>query len=85
MAPGGRTGPEHPGPCKSVEEAGAPCDHCTYFASLNLTALGAAAQLGGAGVWLDVAWEYTERWRHQQHVRDTVGRPGSRPNLAIIA
>jgi hypothetical protein len=27
-------------------------------------------------VWLDVAREYTERWVHQQHIRDAVGRPG---------
>lgn len=31
---------------------------------------------GPAPVWLDVAREYTERWLHQQHVRDAVGRPG---------
>jgi uncharacterized protein (TIGR03083 family) len=29
-----------------------------------------------APVWLDVAREYTERWLHQQHVRDATGRPG---------
>jgi hypothetical protein len=29
-----------------------------------------------APVWLDVAREYTERWHHQQHIRDAVGRPG---------
>jgi len=27
-------------------------------------------------VWLDVAREYTERWLHQQHIRDGVGKPG---------
>jgi uncharacterized protein (TIGR03083 family) len=26
--------------------------------------------------WLDVAREYMERWVHQQHIRDAVGRPG---------
>ena len=26
--------------------------------------------------WLDVAREYTERWVHQQQLRDAVGRPG---------
>ncbi|HEX8696125.1 MAG TPA: maleylpyruvate isomerase family mycothiol-dependent enzyme [Longimicrobium sp.] len=29
-----------------------------------------------SAMWLDVAREYTERWLHQQHVRDAVGRPG---------
>jgi hypothetical protein len=29
-----------------------------------------------APVWLDVAREYTERWLHQQHIRDAVARPG---------
>jgi uncharacterized protein (TIGR03083 family) len=27
-------------------------------------------------VWLDVAREYTERWVHQQQIRDATGRPG---------
>jgi hypothetical protein len=27
-------------------------------------------------VWLDVAREYTERWVHQQQIRDALGRPG---------
>ena len=31
---------------------------------------------GSAPVWLDVAREYMERWVHQQHIRDAVGRPG---------
>jgi uncharacterized protein (TIGR03083 family) len=26
--------------------------------------------------WLDAAREYTERWLHQQHIREAVGRPG---------
>jgi len=29
-----------------------------------------------APVWLDVAREYTERWLHQQQIRDAVGIPG---------
>ena len=29
-----------------------------------------------APIWLHVAREYTERWVHQQHIRDAVGRPG---------
>jgi uncharacterized protein (TIGR03083 family) len=27
-------------------------------------------------VWFDVAREYTERWHHQQQIRDATGRPG---------
>jgi hypothetical protein len=26
--------------------------------------------------WFDIAREYTEKWLHQQHMRDAVGRPG---------
>ena len=50
-----------------------------YFSSLDMTALGMAVDWAGpnpAPVWLDVAREYTERWVHQQHIRDAVGRPG---------
>lgn len=50
-----------------------------YFAGLDLTALGMPVDWVGpqpAPVWLDVAREYTERWVHQQHIRDAVGRPG---------
>jgi uncharacterized protein (TIGR03083 family) len=50
-----------------------------YFRSLDLNALGMPVDWAGpepAPVWLDVAREYTERWVHQQHIRDAVGRPG---------
>jgi uncharacterized protein (TIGR03083 family) len=50
-----------------------------YFASLDMTALGMPvdwADPAPAPVWLDVAREYTERWVHQQHIRDSVGKPG---------
>jgi uncharacterized protein (TIGR03083 family) len=50
-----------------------------YFASLDGRALGGAVTWAGPGpapVWLDIAREYTERWHHQQHIRDAVGRPG---------
>jgi len=50
-----------------------------YFASLDLSAYGEAVSWAGlspAPVWLDVAREYTERWLHQQHIRDAVGKPG---------
>lgn len=51
----------------------------TYFAHLDLRATGGPVDWAGPGpapVWLDVAREYTERWVHQQHIRDAVGRPG---------
>jgi uncharacterized protein (TIGR03083 family) len=49
------------------------------FRSLDLMAMGMPVDWAGsepAPVWLDVAREYTERWVHQQHIRDAVGRPG---------
>jgi uncharacterized protein (TIGR03083 family) len=52
---------------------------CEYFASLDPYALGGPVSWAGpepAPVWLDLAREYTERWHHQQHIRDAVGRPG---------
>lgn len=51
----------------------------TYFAHLDVDAAGMPVDWAGpepAPVWLDVAREYTERWHHQQHIRDAVGRPG---------
>ena len=50
-----------------------------YFRSLDLMAVGGPVDWAGpapAPVWLDVAREYTERWVHQQQIRDAVGRPG---------
>ena len=50
-----------------------------YFASLDPYAIGDAVSWAGpapAPVWLDVAREYTERWVHQQHMRDAVNKPG---------
>lgn len=47
--------------------------------SLDLFALGVPVDWAGpepAPIWLDVAREYTERWLHQQHIRDAVNRPG---------
>ena len=49
--------------------------------SLDLEAIGEPVSWAGpapAPVWLDVAREYTERWVHQQQIRDAVGRPGQR-------
>jgi uncharacterized protein (TIGR03083 family) len=50
-----------------------------YFASIDLTAPGETVSWAGpdpAPVWLDVAREYTERWTHQQQIREATGRPG---------
>ncbi len=50
-----------------------------YFQGLDPFALGGSVGWVGpepAPVWLDQAREYTERWHHQQHIRDAVGRPG---------
>jgi hypothetical protein len=49
------------------------------FATLDTFALGGPVTWAGpepAPRWLDLAREYTERWHHQQHIRDAVGRPG---------
>ena len=50
-----------------------------FFASLDPFSVGFAVDWAGpqpAPVWLDLAREYTERWHHQQQIRDAVGRPG---------
>jgi len=52
---------------------------CDYFNSLDPYAMGEPVDWAGpepAPVWLDLAREYTERWHHQQHIRDAVGKPG---------
>ncbi|MFY9572704.1 MAG: maleylpyruvate isomerase family mycothiol-dependent enzyme, partial [Blastocatellia bacterium] len=52
---------------------------CAYFRSLDPYALGVPVDWAGsepAPVWLDLAREYTERWHHQQQIRDAVGKPG---------
>ena len=50
-----------------------------YFQSLDPYALGGPVDWAGPGrapVWLDLAREYTERWHHQQQIRDALGQPG---------
>jgi uncharacterized protein (TIGR03083 family) len=50
----------------------------TYFSSLDLTAVGGPVSWAGpdpAPVWFDVAREFTERWHHQQQIRDATRRP----------
>ena len=52
---------------------------CEYFSSLDPFAIGGPVDWAGperAPVWLDIAREYTERWHHQQQIRDAVARPG---------
>jgi uncharacterized protein (TIGR03083 family) len=50
-----------------------------FFASLDPFELGVPVSWAGpdpAPHWLDLAREYTERWHHQQHIRDAVSKPG---------
>ena len=50
-----------------------------YFKSLDPYAMGDPVSWAGplpAPIWLDLAREYTERWLHQQHIRDAVEKPG---------
>lgn len=51
-----------------------------YFASLDPsgTAVFPVAWAGESASqnWFDIAREYTERWHHQQQIRDAVGQPG---------
>ena len=50
-----------------------------HFRSLDFDAIGGPVDWAGpepAPVWLDVAREYTERWSHQQQIRDAVDKPG---------
>jgi uncharacterized protein (TIGR03083 family) len=52
---------------------------CQYFAQLDPDDIGIAVSWAGpdpAPAWLHVAREYTERWMHQQHIRDAIGQPG---------
>ena len=50
-----------------------------YFRSLPLMDMNGVVSWAGpdpAPVWFDLAREYTERWHHQQHIREAVGQPG---------
>jgi hypothetical protein len=50
-----------------------------YYQTLDMFETGPPVSWAGpqpAPVWLDVAREYTERWLHQQQVRDAVEKPG---------
>lgn len=50
-----------------------------YLRSLDPFEIGGSISWAGPEpqpVWLDIAREYTERWHHQQHIRDAVKKPG---------
>jgi uncharacterized protein (TIGR03083 family) len=52
-----------------------------HYRSLDADALGPPVSWAGdqpAPHWLRMAREYTERWVHQQQIRDATGRPGLR-------
>jgi uncharacterized protein (TIGR03083 family) len=60
-----------------IEPAGRQLDD--YFAGLDPERVDAHvtwASKRPVPVWLDIAREYTERWVHQQQIRDATGRPG---------
>jgi uncharacterized protein (TIGR03083 family) len=62
--------------CDLLAASGPPMEQ--YFASLNQDALSSPVDWAGpepAPVWLDVAREFTERWHHQQQIRDAAGKP----------
>lgn len=49
-----------------------------YFLSLDLEAIGGPVSWAGpdpAPMWFDIAREFTERWHHQQQIRDATGQP----------
>ncbi|MHC1784342.1 MAG: maleylpyruvate isomerase N-terminal domain-containing protein [Anaerolineaceae bacterium] len=52
---------------------------CAYFLEMDPFSIGGPVDWVGpepAPAWLDLAREYTERWHHQQQIRDAVDRPG---------
>lgn len=60
-----------------------------YHATADLTGPARVtwASDGTVPAWLDLAREMTERWVHQQHIRDAVGRPGEHARFlpAVLA
>lgn len=54
---------------------------CEYFKTLDPYSMGGPVDWAGsetAPVWLDLAREFTERWHHQQQIRDATGKPGAK-------
>jgi uncharacterized protein (TIGR03083 family) len=63
--------------CDLLDAAG--LEVVRYFNGLQLMDIDGPVSWAGpdpAPVWFDVAREYTERWHHQQHIREAVQRPG---------
>lgn len=53
-------------------------EYSATMSTFNMDALGIPVdwiQPGPAPMWMDVAREFTERWIHQQQIRDAAGRP----------
>lgn len=50
-----------------------------YYASINLEEPSGVIWASGSSVprWFDLCRDLTERWVHQQHIRDAVGQPGA--------
>ena len=51
---------------------------CQYYASVDPEATGPVVDWAGpepAPMWLHLAREYTERWHHQQQIREALGQP----------
>jgi uncharacterized protein (TIGR03083 family) len=62
--------------CELLAFSGPEVDAC--FAPLDPMAMGGAFSWVGpdpAPVWFDLSREFTERWHHQQQIRDATGRP----------
>ena len=52
-----------------------------FLSSIDLFSIGEPVSWAGpnpAPIWFDVAREYTERWLHQQHIREAVAKPGAK-------
>jgi uncharacterized protein (TIGR03083 family) len=60
-----------------------------YYATVNLAGPAHVSWASDAAVplWLHLAREMTERWVHQQHIRDAAGRPGDHDRFlpAVLA
>ena len=60
-----------------------------YYATVDLYGPAIVSWASDSQVprWLDLAREMTERWAHQQHIRDAVGRPGDHARFlpAVLA
>jgi uncharacterized protein (TIGR03083 family) len=54
-----------------------------YFSSIDLEGPSGVIWASDRSVprWFDLCRDLTERWVHQQHIRDAVGRPGSHDQL----